>query len=380
MTFDFDRPIERRDTDSQKWQKYAGKDVLPLWVADMDFAVSPSIVAALHRRVDEAVFGYARPLKHTTEVMVAAMKSRYGWDIQPEWIVWLPGLVCGLNVISRAFAAPGEEVMSLTPVYPPFQLGPKYQDRAAVPVPLVLQNGQWLIDWEACAQAITPKTKLFYFCHPHNPIARVWRNAELVKLAEFCERHHLILCSDEIHCDLIIEPSLNPHIPAAVAAPGFTSTITLMAPSKAYNVPGLSTSFAIIPDAQLRARFAQETRGIVAEVTSLGFTACEAAYDGSSELWREALLTYLRGNRDLLLSTLARDLPGIKIEAPIEATYLAWMNVEALGLANPLAHFESKGVGLSDGAPFGAPPGKYIRINFGCTKATLTEALRRMKS
>ena len=379
MTFDFDRPIERRDTDSQKWQKYAGKDILPLWVADMDFAVSPSITAALHRRVDEAIFGYARPLKKTTEVMVAAFKSRYNWDVQPEWIIWLPGLVCGLNVMARAFAAPGEEVLSLTPVYPPFELGPKYQDRAAVQVPLVLDQGRWQIDWDACAKAVTPKTKLFYFCHPHNPVARVWRREELVKLAEFCARHHLILCSDEIHCDLIIEPSLNPHIPAAVAAPGFASTITLMAPSKAYNVPGLSTSFAIIPDAKLRARFAQETRGIVAEVTTLGYIACEAAYDGSSEPWREALLTYLRGNRDLLLSTLAREFPQIKIEAPVEATYLAWMNVEQLGLTNPLGYFEAKGVGLSDGTPFGAPAGKYIRINFGCTKATLTEALRRMK-
>jgi len=380
MTFDFDRPIERRGTDSQKWQKYAGRDILPLWVADMDFEVAPAIVEALRRRVDHGIFGYARPVQSTTDAVVSACQSRYGWPIQPEWIVWLPGLVCALNVTARAFAEPGEEVMSLTPVYPPFQTGPKQQDRAALPVPLLLTNGQWTIDWDALERTVTPKTKLFYFCHPHNPVARVWRPEEMLRLAHFCERHHLILVSDEIHCDLIVEPSLRRHVPAAVAAPGFApQIITLMAPSKAYNIPGMSTSFAIIPDAALRARFVRETRGIVAEVTTLGFAACEAAYDGSSEPWREQLLEYLRGNRDFLIATLARDFPRIKIEAPVEATYLAWMNVEELGLTNPLAHFEAKGVGLSDGAPFGAKPGKYIRINFGCTRATLTEALRRMK-
>jgi cystathionine beta-lyase len=379
MNFDFDRAIPRQDTDSQKWQKYAGRDILPMWVADMDFAAAPSIVAALRRRIDHGVFGYARPVPSTTDAMVSAMLTRYGWTIQPEWIVWLPGLVCGLNVTARAFAAPGEEVLSLTPVYPPFQSGPKQQDRAAVPVPLVLSGGRWIIDWDGLEKAVTPRTRLFYFCHPHNPVARVWRPQELVQLAAFCARHGLILCSDEIHCDLILEPALRRHVPAAVAAPDFADrTITLMAPSKAYNIPGLSTSFAIIPDGKLRARFVQETRGIVAEVTSLGFAACEAAYDGSAEPWREKLLDYLRGNRDLLVATLAKDFPAIKLEAPMEATYLAWLNVEALGLSNPLAHFEAKGVGLTDGAPFGVQPGKYVRINLGCTRATLTEALRRM--
>jgi cysteine-S-conjugate beta-lyase len=378
-TFDFDRAPERRGTDSQKWQKYAGRDVLPLWVADMDFVSAPAIIEALHRRVDHGIFGYARPVQSTTDAMVEAMERNYGWKIDPAWIVWLPGLVVGLNVVAQAFAQPGEEVLTLAPVYPPFMSAPKNGARASVSVPWAHDGRGWAIDWDALERAVTPKTKLFYLCNPHNPLARVWRRAELGRLAEFCERHNLLLCSDEIHCDLILDPAL-PHIPTALLSPEIAArTITLMAPSKTYNVPGLGTSLAIIPDAMRRARFLRATAGIVAEVTCLGFTACEAAYrDG--EPWRQALLAYLRGNRDYLLDAIARELPGVRVEAPVEATYLLWLNVSARGLENPIAHFEKHGVGLSDGAPFGAAKGSHVRLNFGCPRATLVEAIRRMKA
>jgi cysteine-S-conjugate beta-lyase len=379
MSFDFDTPVSRTGTDSQKWQKYAGRDVLPLWVADMDFKSSPAILEALHRRVEHGIFGYARPVKSTVDAVVAAMESRYGWRIDPAWLVWLPGLVVGLNVTAQAFAEPGDEVLTVSPVYPPFMTAPKNSARVSVQVPFVLDHGAWTIDWDALERAVTPRTKLFYLCNPHNPLARVWRRDELVRLGEFCVRHHLVLCSDEIHCDLILDPAL-PHIPTSLLSPEIAAhTVTLMAPSKTYNVPGLGTSFAIIPDATRRARFVRATAGIVAEVTCLGFTACEAAYR-DSEPWRQALLAYLRGNRDLLLDFIARELPGVHVEAPIEATYLAWLNVSALGLADPAGHFEKHGVGLSDGAYFASPKGRHVRINFGCTRATLTEALRRMKS
>ncbi len=379
MTFDFDQPPERRGTDSQKWQKYAGRDVLPLWVADMDFKSPPAIIEALQTRVAHGIYGYARPIQSTTDTIVAALASRYGWKIDPAWIVWLPGLVVGLNVTAQAFAEPGDEVLTLAPVYPPFMSAPKNSARISTTVPFELQNGAWAINWEALERAVTPRTRLFYLCNPHNPLARVWRREELAQLAEFCLRHKLVLCSDEIHCDLILDPAL-PHIPTALLSPEIaTRTVTLMAPSKTYNIPGLGTSFAIIPDAMRRTRFIRATAGIVAEVNTLGFTACEAAYR-DSEPWRQALLAYLRGNRDYLLDFVARELPGIKIEAPIEATYLAWLNVATLGLSDPIGHFEKYGVGLSDGAFFGAPKGRYVRINFGCTRATLVEALRRMKS
>ncbi len=379
MTFDFDTVIERRGTDSQKWQKYAGRDILPMWVADMDFKSSPAIIAALQERVAQGVFGYARPVKSTVDAFVNALEQRYGWRIDPSWLVWLPGLVVGLNIVAQAFAQPGEEVLTLTPIYPPFMSAPKNSVRSSVQVPLRLDTTghRWEIDWEALEQAVTPKTKIFLLCNPHNPVARVWRRDELVRLGEFCNRHDLVLCSDEIHCDLILDDI--PHVPMALLGEEIARrSITLMAPSKTYNVPGLGTSIAIIPDAALRARFVRATAGVVAEVTSLGFVACEAAYR-DSEPWRQALLKTLRSNRDLLVATVAQDLPGVVIEAPIEATYLAWLNVAALKLADPIAHFEQHGVGLSDGAYFGAPRGQYVRINFGCPRATLVEGLARMK-
>lgn len=379
MSFDFETCPERRQTDSQKWQKYDGKDILPMWVADMDFKSSPAIIAALQERVAHGVFGYARPVKSTVDTVVAAMEQRYGWRIDPAWLVWLPGLVVGLNLTAQAFAQPGEEILTLTPVYPPFMTAPKNSARVSVQVPFQLNSTErrWEIDWDALERTVTPRTKLFYLCNPHNPLARVWRREELVRLGEFCVRHNLLLCSDEIHCDLILDDL--PHIPTALLGEEIARrTITLMAPSKTYNVPGLGTSFAIIPDVKLRAQFIRAAAGVMAEVTNLGFTACEAAYR-DSEAWRQGLLKTLRGNRDLLLDFVARELPGITIEAPVEATYLVWLNVSALNLADPVAHFEQYGVGLSDGAYFASPRGRHVRINIGCPRTTLVEALARMK-
>jgi cysteine-S-conjugate beta-lyase len=379
MTFDFATPPNRAGTDSQKWQKYPGRDVLPMWVADMDFRSAPPILEALHRRVEHGVFGYARPVQSTVDAIVMAMEERYAWRIDPSWIVWLPGLVVGLNVTAQAFADAGDEVLTLAPVYPPFMSAPKNSARRSITVPWALHDGTWTIDWEALEGAVTPRTKVFYLCNPHNPLARVWRRDELVQLGEFCVRHNLVLCSDEIHCDLILDPAL-PHVPTSrLGAEIAARTVTLMAPSKTYNVPGLGTSLAIIPDAALRARFVRATAGIVAEVTCLGFTACEAAYR-DCEPWRQELLATLRKNRDLILEYSARELPGIHVEAPIEATYLAWLNVSALKLDDPIAHFERHGVGLSDGAFFGAKRGTHVRLNFGCPPATLVKALDRMKS
>jgi cystathionine beta-lyase len=378
MTFDFHTPPNRVGTDSQKWQKYAGKDILPMWVADMDFLSAPPILRALHERVDHGIFRYARPVASTIEAVVDAMAQRYGWSIDPAWLVWLPGLVVGLNVTAQAFAEPGDEVLTLGPVYPPFMSAPKNSGRQAVTVAWVLRDGRWTIDWESLEKAVTPRTKLFFLCNPHNPLARVWREDELRQLGEFCCRHNLVLCSDEIHCDLILDPAL-PHVPTARLSPEIAArTVTLMAPSKTYNVPGLGTSFAIIPDAGLRQRFVRATAGIVAEVTCLGFTACEAAYR-QGEPWRQELLATLRRNRDLILNFTRHEIPGVRVEAPIEATYLAWFNVADLGWSDPVARFEAHGVGLGDGAFFGAPRGRYVRLNFGCPPATLQEGLRRMK-
>lgn len=381
MTFNFDSPPDRRGTDSQKWQKYAGRDILPMWVADMDFESAPAIVEAIRRRADHGIFGYSRPVKSTVDAVIGAMAARYGWKVDPSWLVWLPGLVCGLNVAIRALTEPGDEVLSLSPIYPPFTVAPKGQGRVAKSVPLALDTKakRWSIDWDALESAVTPRTKVFLFCHPHNPVARVWTRDELARVAEFCGRHDLVLCSDEIHCDLLLEKDAV-HEPIGVVAPGQSGrTATFMAPSKTFNVPGLGASFAIIPDAALRARYVRATSGIVAEVNIFGYVACEAAY-GEGEPWRKALISYLRGNRDFLVDFVDRELPGVRIEAPIEATYLGWLNVADLGLLTPTKHFEEAGVGLSDGVPFGSPPGKNVRINFGCPRSTLVEGLSRMRA
>jgi len=379
MTYDFVNPPDRRGTDSQKWQKYAGKDILPMWVADMDFKSPPAITAALQERVAHGIYGYARPVKSTVDSFVNALEQRYGWRIDPAWLVWLPGLVVGLNLTAQAYAESGDEVLTLTPIYPPFMSAPKNSGRVSRQVPLRLDPAthRWEIDWAALEAAVTPRTKIFILCNPHNPIARVWRRDELVRLGEFCVRHNLVLCSDEIHCDLILDEL--PHIPTALLGEEVARrTVTLMAPSKTYNVPGLGTSIAIIPDDAMRARFVRASAGVMAEVNILGFTACESAYR-DCEPWRQELLQVLRGNRDLILDFVSRELPGVTVEAPMEATYLAWLNVSALKFADPIAHFEAHGVGLSDGAFFGVPRGTHVRLNFGCTRATLTEALQRMK-
>jgi len=354
-----------------------------MWVADMDFRSAPEILDALHARVDHGIFGYARPCPSTTEAIVTAMHTRYGWTISSDWIVWLPGLVCGLNVTAQAFADAGDEVLTLAPIYPPFMSAPKNSGRRTVTVPLQLESDsgakRWTINWPALEAAVTPRTKLFLLCNPHNPIGRVWRRDELTQIADFCLRHDLILCSDEIHCDLVLEPALR-HTPTALLGPEIAArSLTLMAPSKTYNLPGLGTSFATIPDAALRAQFNRAASGIVPEVNALGYAACEAAYR-DAEPWRQALLETLRSNRDRLIDFVANELPGVEIEAPIEATYLAWLNVRSLGLADPVAHFEAHGVGLSDGSFFGAPAGHYVRLNFGCPRSTLDEALRRLKT
>nr|WP_320132743.1 PatB family C-S lyase [uncultured Holophaga sp.] len=380
MAFSFDTVPQRQGTDSQKWQKYAGRDILPLWVADMDFPSPPVVIEALKHRIDHGIFGYARPTAAQTDAILGTLHTRYGWSVDPSWLVWLPGLVVGLNVVAQAFAAPGEQVLCNTPVYPPFMTAPRNSGRESLQVPLVLDRAarRWEIDWEAMERAVTPRTKVFFLCNPHNPVGRVFRREELERVADFCLRHGLLLCSDEIHCDLILEEGLS-HLPTGMIGPEIAQrTVTLMAPSKTFNVPGLGTSLAIIPDPGLRAQFVRASTGIVAEVNVLGYTACAAAY-GEGEPWRQELLAYLRGNRELLQETLDRDLPGITLEAPLEATYLAWLNVAVLGLADPVAHFEAHGVGLSEGTFFGASKGEYVRLNLGCPQATLVEALARMK-
>jgi cystathionine beta-lyase len=376
MTFDFDTLIDRTGSDSRKWRKYGSQDILPLWIADMDFAASPAIVAALHRRVDQGVFGYGMPLPPLTQAVVDYCATHYDWKIDPSWLVWLPGLVTGLNLAAGAFGEKGDAVLTCTPVYPPFTSAPRNMDREIIKVPLARHGNRYEFNWAALEAAVTPRTKVFFLCSPHNPVGRAYNRTELEQVAAFCERHNLVLVSDDIHCDLILVDQR--HIPVAALSPAAAArTITLMAPSKTYNIPGLACSFALIADAKLRGAFTRAMAGIVPEMNVLGLAACEAALR-DSEPWRQALLAYLRGNCDLIASFTAQHLPGVTM-IPCEATYLAWLDISAHQLTNGGEFFEQYGVGLSDGVQFGAAPGTFVRLNFGCPRATLTEALNRMK-
>jgi len=377
MTFDFDTVLDRAGSDSRKWRKYAGTDTLPLWVADMDFAAPPAVVEALHRRADHGVFGYGMPLPPLVTAVVDYCARRYGWAVDPAWLVWLPGLVTGLNVAADAFGEKGDAVLACTPIYPPFLSAPRNNGRDCISVPLARSaGGRYEIDWLALERAVTPRTRQFFLCSPHNPVGRAFTRAELQQVADFCERRDLILVSDEVHCDLILDDG--PHTPVASLSPAIAArTVTLMSPSKTYNIPGLACAFALIPDARLRTQFTRAMSGIVPEMNVFGLAACEAALrDG--EPWRQALLAYLRGNRDCLADFVARELPGVTM-SPCEATYLAWLDLSALRLEGPGRFFEQHGVGLADGAQYGAPANRFVRLNFGCTRKTLVEALARMK-
>lgn len=375
MNFDFDRAVDRRASDSRKWNTYPA-GVLPLWVADMDFPAPPAVVEALHRRVRHGVFGYGVEPAGASAAVVDHCAQHYGWKIDPAWIVWLPGLVTGLNVAAAAFGEDGDEVLCCPPVYPPFLAAPKNQRRRVVTAPLARRDGRWEIDFDALEKTVTPRTRQFFLCNPHNPVGRAFTRGELERLAAFCEKHDLIVTSDEIHCDLILDPVA--HLPLASLSPALAArTVTLMAPSKTYNVPGLGCSFAIVPDPGLRRRFEPAHGSIVPDVNVLGFAAGEAAFR-EGEPWRQQLLAYLRGNRDYVQDFVARGLPGITT-THVEATYLAWLDVSALKLAEPARFFQQHGVALSDGTPFGAPQGAFVRLNFGCPRATLVEALARLQ-
>lgn len=373
MPYDFDTVIDRRQSDSLKWRKYAGRDVLPLWVADMDFASPPEVVAALQARVAHGVFGYADATEEVVGAILVALQRDYGWQVDPHWLIPLPGLVSGLNIACRAIGQPGDGIITAIPVYPPFLSAPTNSERQTLPVPLKQEDGRWLWDFAALEAAITVTTKGLLLCHPHNPVGRAWTHDELMALADFARHHNLVVISDEIHCELLLEPGLR-HTPFALLSPETAArTITLMAPSKTYNVPGLGCGFAIISDPELRQQFRLAMQGIVPHNNALSYVAAAAAYrDGAA--WRSELLSYLRGNRDRVLQALD-GVAGLKV-SPVEATYLAWIDCRDAGIHNPVQFFEQAGVGLSNGMEFGAPG--FVRLNFGCPRATLDEALVRM--
>jgi len=376
MQYDFDTLRDRRGSDSAKWKKY-GEDVLPLWVADMDFVSAEPILQALHSRVDHAFFGYAMPLGELCETILERLKGLYEWEIRGEEIHYLPGLVTGLNFAIQAFTDPGEGVLVQPPVYPHFVKDPVQHGRALVDPPLVEKGGTYEVDFEAFEKAITPQTKIFILCNPHNPVGRVFTRAELEKMAEICLRHRLIICSDEIHCDLVF-PAFR-HIPIASLSPEVAKwTITLMAPSKTYNLAGLQCGFAMILNPELARSWRRTTLGLNPGLNIMGQVAALAGYRDGKE-WLDQAIAYLKENRDFLYRAVPEKLPGVRMTR-MEATYLAWLDCRNAGIqGNPFEFFlkEAK-VALNDGGEFGRGGEGFVRLNFACPRRMLREAIDRM--
>ena len=380
--FNFDTPVERNGTDSEKWAKYTARDILPLWVADMDFAAPPAIIDALQSRIAHGVFGYNQPTLSQTQAVVDYLARQFDYTIDPSWIVWLPGLVSGLNIACRAAGAASDAAFTATPIYPPFLSAPKNAGRPLVSVPLVQEKNRWVWDFDAVDAALKKtKTKLFLLCHPHNPTGRAWEKNELQQIAQLAKKHDLIICSDEIHNGLILSPHISPYhqhrLFASLDEDIAQRTITLMAPSKTFNIPGLGAAFALIANPQLKKQFTAAMAGIVPHTNLLGMAALEAAFT-QCDAWHAALLDYLRNNAQRVERAIA-NIPGLAMH-PVEATYLAWIDARELarqrGITDPAKYFENHGLGLSDGAAFGAPG--FVRLNFGTQRTILEEALRRL--
>lgn len=371
----FDTPIDRRGTGSLKWDRRPDLD--PFWVADMDFTSPPEVIEAIRRRVDHGVFGYAVPQASLVETLQGYLQDRIGVTTPEEQIVHLGGLVPALSLAARAFGKPGDALLTCTPSYPPF-LGIHHDgDLELLATDHVLFDGRWTFDWEALEETVTPATKLFILSNPQNPMARAFTKEEIVRLATFCERHDLILVSDEIHCDLILDESKTPHFSALNLPDDLRKrTITLLAPSKTYNIAGLGYAFAVIPDDSIRRRFTAARGHTLPEINCIAYEAAEAAYR-HGESWRQDLLSYLRINRDLITSTLSEKLPTVKVPE-IEATYLAWIDGTSLEDQTPIQSLEEAGLFLSDGAYFGH--GRCFRLNFGTQTARLQSALETIVS
>jgi len=404
---EFDTVTDRRGTASYKWERY-GPDVLPFWVADMDLPSPPAVIAALEARAAHGIYGYSLMPATLVEALRDHLRDGYGWQVAPEWLVYLPGVVPALNLVCRAYAEAGEDVLTIVPAYPPFLEAPGLQGRRLVTAQAARRGGRWELPLDALEAAVTPRTRVVLFCHPHNPLGRVWNADEVAAVADLCRRRSLVLVSDEIHCDLALDQGR--HVPAAIAAPGAPShTVTLMSPSKAFNLPGLNFAFAVIPDETLRRRFAAAGAGLLPFAGCFAIAAAEAAYrEGGA--WLTELRAYLRGNADLVAAFVADELEGVTTTR-VEATYLAWLDARNWSAAHggdaDLAQVCLRhGIALSGGGgggprpphppvkKTGAPPPRakwdggracaaapaFARLNFGCPRPLLEEGLRRLKA
>jgi len=368
----------RLGTDSVKWGLYR-KDVLPLWVADTDFQSPVAVIEALQERVAHGVFGYPMHPQELRELVTARMLERYNWKISPKDMIFIPGVVPGFNLICQLLTKPGESILVQPPVYPPIFKAAEKASVRNIRAELVIQaDGSYAVDFDALEAAIESDTRCLLFCNPHNPVGKVYSRQDLERLAEICLRHKLTIISDEIHSDLVFQG--NQHIPiASLSEEVARSTVTLIAPSKTFNIAGLSCAVLICTNHELLKRIELASHGLLGDVNVLGLTAAVAAYREGGE-WLEQMMHVLEGNRDYLVDFIQTRLPKIKLKKP-DATYLAWLDCRELGLEEgPYKFFlkEAK-VALNCGDDFGNGGQGFVRLNFGCSRELLTDALERME-
>ena len=383
MAYDFDVLIERRGTNCVKWdgleQRYGDKDLLPFWVADMDFAAAEPIQRALLERIQHPVYGYSSVAASVYEAVISWLERRFSWSIHRDWISFTAGVVNAINLIIQTYTLPGEKVIVQPPVYPPFFDSIRNNGRQVVFSPLVQTERGYVMDFDGLEEKIDSRTRMLILCSPHNPVGRVWRRSELEQLAEICLRHGLLMVSDEIHGDFIY--SGHRHIPLASLSPEVEqNTITCMAPSKTFNLAGLATSFVVIPNRSLRDRLNNTLTNVGIDPSALGVIALEAAYRHGEE-WLDELLLYLEGNRNFLQEFVREEVPGIKM-TELEGTYLAWLDCRDLQVTDcSLSDFFVKKakIAVNDGQWFGPGGQGFIRFNIGCPRPLLEEGLNRIR-
>ena len=390
MPFNFDSIIERRDTNCIKWRHYP-EDVLPLWVADMDFAAPEPVRKALQCSLEHGVLGYEMPTRELCETVAARMQTLYGWQVAPDAVVATPGVVAGFTVAAHTLCNPGQGILVQPPVYPPFLKVHEGGGWVSQPAPLVLETEgstlRYRLDFDGFQKALHSggaKTGMFLLCNPHNPTGQAYTRDELGRMADICLENNVVICSDEIHSELLLDGTR--HLPSAALDPKIADrTVTLIAPSKTFNIPGLFCGFAIIPNKDLLARYKQTLERLAMHVNSLGLVAAQVAFSGECDEWLAALRTYLTGNRDFLVESIQNEFPGIRTTVP-EATYLAWLDCTDLVRSAKISgtphefFLKQAKVALNEGREFGVGGEGFVRLNFGCPRTTLVEALGKMKS
>ncbi len=367
--------INREITKSRKWLDVPNPDVLGMGLADMDFQTAPPVIEAIKLRVEHGIFGYDQLPDFLFETIIKRLELLHNWKVKPEWILLTPGIIPSLYATNRAIGSSHDDVITLVPTYGEIMNSALRANQNLIQVEMNFDGKNWAIDFDKFEESITPKTKVLNFCNPHNPIGHVYNVQELTKIAEICKRHNIVISSDEVYADLILDENKR-HIPiASIDDQIAQNTITHLSASKTFNLSGLRFSYTIIPNEGLREKFIQNTSRILPGVNFLGAIATLAAYQYGEE-WRGELINYLRINRDLIYQYFD-PIPNVSV-SKIEGTFLAWIDIRSLGLNNPTDFFATHAkVQLLDGNDFSAPG--FIRLNFGCETSKLEQALIKIK-